>query len=185
MASRLPNHLTLARIAAIVPLAVLIVTPGVWAAWLAFLLYLAAALTDWLDGYLARKLGSVSAVGKFLDPIADKMLVAAVLIMLVADHRLIDWNLIPVLLILGRELLVSGLREYLGQKAVALPVSQLAKWKTGLQMTAQGAIILAPGLPALGFVNGVGILLLWAATLLTVITGGDYLRRAIRYLRAA
>ena len=126
MASHLPNHLTLLRILAIVPLAAFMVIEKPWAAWGAFIIFVAAGLTDWLDGYLARKLGSVSDVGKFLDPIADKLLVAAVLILLVAGRHLDGWNLVPVLVILGREFIVSGLREYLGQKSVSLPVTRLA-----------------------------------------------------------
>ncbi|WP_455373091.1 CDP-diacylglycerol--glycerol-3-phosphate 3-phosphatidyltransferase [Limibacillus halophilus] len=182
MASQLPNNLTLARILAIVPLAAFMAIDRPWAAWGAFVIFVAAGLTDWLDGYLARKMGSVSDVGKFLDPIADKLLVAAVLILLVAGRHLDGWNLVPVLVILGREFIVSGLREYLGQKSISLPVTKLAKWKTASQMVAQGALILAPGLPAAWMINEAGVVLIWIAAALTAITGWTYLRGALPHL---
>lgn len=182
MASHIPNQLTLARIVAIVPLGAFMAIDKPWAAWGAFVIFVAAGLTDWLDGYLARKWGSVSDVGKFLDPIADKLLVAAVLILLVAGRHLDGWNLVPVLVILGREFLVSGLREYLGQKSVSVPVTALAKWKTAAQMVAQGALILAPGLPAAWMGNEIGIVLIWIAAALTAITGWSYLRGALPHL---
>ena len=182
MASHIPNHLTLLRNLAIVPLAAFMTIDKPWAAWGAFVIFVAAGLTDWLDGYLARKWGSVSDVGKFLDPIADKLLVAAVLILLVAGRHLDGWNLVPVLVILGREFIVSGLREYLGQKSVSLPVTKLAKWKTAAQMVAQGALILAPGLPAAWMGNEIGIVLIWIAAGLTAITGWTYLRGALPHL---
>ena len=182
MASQLPNHLTLLRILAIIPLALFMALDKPWAAWCAFVIFVAAGLTDWLDGYLARKLGSVSDVGKFLDPIVDKLLVAAVLILLVSGRHLNDWNLVPVLVILGREFIVSGLREYLGQKSISLPVTRLAKWKTASQMVAQGALILAPGLPAAWMGNEIGVVLIWVAAVLTAITGWTYLRSALPHL---
>jgi phosphatidylglycerophosphate synthase len=158
MASHIPNHLTLLRILAIVPLAAFMTIDKPWAAWGAFVIFVAAGLTDWLDGYLARKWGSVSDVGKFLDPIADKLLVAAVLILLVAGRHLDGW------------------------KSVALPVTKLAKWKTAAQMVAQGALILAPGLPAAWMGNEIGIVLIWIAAGLTAITGWTYLRGALPHL---
>ncbi|HKY93684.1 MAG TPA: CDP-diacylglycerol--glycerol-3-phosphate 3-phosphatidyltransferase, partial [Kiloniellales bacterium] len=124
----LPNLLTLLRIVLIVPIVALLFFWQDWARWLTLVLFAIASLTDWLDGKLARRQGLVSPLGRFLDPIADKLLVAAVLVMLAAVGQLRGLEVVAVILILSRELLVSGLREYLGEKAVVVPVTQLAKW---------------------------------------------------------
>lgn len=176
----LPNLMTLARIALIVPVVGLLYIHADWARWLVLLLFLAASITDWLDGHLARQQGLVSPLGRFLDPIADKLLVAAVLIMLVASQQLRGLEIIAVILILSRELLVSGLREYLGEKGVTVPVSALAKWKTAVQMVALALLIIAPAWGR--FWHGLGVLWLWVAVLLTLVTGWDYLKVGLRHM---
>ncbi|MEI6986592.1 MAG: CDP-diacylglycerol--glycerol-3-phosphate 3-phosphatidyltransferase, partial [Rhodospirillaceae bacterium] len=132
----LPNLLTLARIAAIPPAVALFYVPWAWADWVLLGLFLSAAFTDWLDGHLARALKQESAFGRFLDPIADKLLVMALLFMLAATGRLPDLSVVPGVMILLREILISGLREFLAGVGVSLRVSGLAKWKTAVQMVA-------------------------------------------------
>ena len=175
----LPNLLTLGRIAAI-PVICLCVVSG-WGPlqWLALLLYIAAAVSDWLDGFLARRMNLNSALGKMLDPIADKLLVGALLITLAWTRDLSGWDLIPAIAILMREIFISGLREYLGKVDVEVPVTWLAKWKTTVQLVALGLLIAAPML--LGLVV-VGHVLLWVAAILTVWTGWEYLRSAWPHL---
>ena len=185
MLSSLPNLLTLSRIFA-VPLLVLLLWDSGWAGYLAaFVVFCIAGLTDYLDGYLARANGTVSKLGIFLDPIADKIMVAATIIMLVHTGAIQSWAVIPALIILLREIAVSGLREYLAALQVSMPVSALAKWKTAFQMISLGALILAgasvvilPWLPA----REVGLSCLWLAAGLTVITGYDYLRVGLRHM---
>lgn len=177
----LPNLLTVARIVAILPLAVLasIGTPA--ASLAAALVFAAAAVTDWLDGYLARRSGRISAFGRMLDPIADKLLVGATLLLLAASGQLDGLSFAAALAILLREILVSGLREHLAASGgAALPVTRLAKWKTAAQMVAlplllAGAAVLGPTL----WVLAQALLLLAAA--LTLRTGWDYLRVALRH----
>jgi cardiolipin synthase len=179
----LPNLLTLLRIVLIVPVVALLFYWQDWARWAALALFVVASVTDWLDGKLARQQGLVSPLGRFLDPIADKLLVAAVLVMLAAVGQLRGLEVVAVILILSRELLVSGLREYLGEKGVVVKVSQLAKWKTTVQMVALTLLIAAPALGELalgGFWQDLGVGLLWLAVLLTLITGWDYLRTGLR-----
>jgi cardiolipin synthase (CMP-forming) len=144
-------------------------------------------ITDYFDGYLARAQGAVSRLGVFLDPIADKIMVAAVILMLVGtrfeDRAIITGiHLIAALVILLREITVSGLREFLGGIQVSVPVSRLAKWKTTLQLVALGALILAGALPGVAFVKMVGLVTLWGAAVLTLITGWDYLRIGLRHM---
>jgi cardiolipin synthase (CMP-forming) len=179
----LPNILTLSRIGA-VPLLVALLW---WPQWplgyaLAFLLYAVVALTDYLDGYLARAQGTVSKLGTFLDPIADKIMVAAVILMLVETHDIAGAHIIPALVILLREIMVSGLREFLGPLRISLPVSRLAKWKTTLQLVALGALILGGALPGWPWVALVGLIALWGAAALTLITGWDYLRVGLKHM---
>jgi cardiolipin synthase (CMP-forming) len=182
--SSLPNLLTLSRILAVPGLVALMWGENPWE-WLgAAGLYGLAAFTDYLDGYLARAQGTVSKVGVFLDPIADKIMVAAVIVMLVDAQILHGWSVIAGLIILLREIIVSGLREYLAALSVSMPVSQLAKWKTAAQLVALGALIMVgtqpilPWLPALE----VGLVTLWIAAILTLITGYDYLRTGLRHM---
>jgi cardiolipin synthase len=170
----LPNSLTLARIALILPFAWLFFYDSIAARWVALALFLVAAATDWFDGYLARRLKQGSALGRMLDPIADKLLVATAVVALVATGGIAGWSIIPALAILLREIAVSGFREHLGQRGVVVPVSSLAKWKTTVQLVALGCL-LAP----VEWVQPWGIGLLWAAAMLTVITGWVYLRATL------
>jgi len=179
----LPNLLTLSRIVAVPLLAVLLAWPG-WAAGyaIAFGLYCLMGVTDYFDGYLARAQGTVSKLGIFLDPIADKIMVAAVILILVGAQRIAGLDVIAALIILLREIAVSGLREFLAQLQVSVPVSQLAKWKTTLQLVALGALILAGAFPAAAWLQLIGLVALWSAALLTLVTGYDYLRVGLRHM---
>ena len=155
---------------------------------IAFTLYTLMGVTDYFDGYVARTQGTVSKLGVFLDPIADKIMVAAVLMMLISSRKanplpeIEGLHIIPALVILLREIIVSGLREFLAELRVGVPVSALAKWKTTLQLVALGALILGGGLPAYPWVHSVGLASLWAAAALTLVTGYDYLRIGIRHM---
>jgi CDP-diacylglycerol--glycerol-3-phosphate 3-phosphatidyltransferase/cardiolipin synthase len=179
----LPNILTLSRIFA-VPLLVLLLWPvGTWFDYaLAFALYCLMGITDYFDGYLARAKGTVSRLGVFLDPIADKIMVAAVVVMLVFVRSIEGIHMIAALIILLREITVSGLREFLAELRISMPVSKLAKWKTTFQLVALGALILAGATPGQPWVHDVGIVSLWAAAVLTLVTGWDYLRVGIRHM---
>jgi CDP-diacylglycerol--glycerol-3-phosphate 3-phosphatidyltransferase len=145
-------------------------------------------ITDYFDGYLARAQGQISKLGQFLDPIADKIMVAAVIMMLVSSRKMSGepvihgLHIIPALIILLREIIVSGLREFLAESQVSMPVSALAKWKTTLQLVALGALILGGAFPAQVWVHNVGLASLWAAAALTLLTGYDYLRTGIRHM---
>ena len=176
----LPNILTLGRIAAIPVVVGLLFLESDAARWSAFGLYATACFTDWLDGKIARARGDVSPFGRFLDPIADKLLVTAIIVMLVAAGDLAGPQVIAAIIILCREMLVSGLREYLSELQVPLPVSKLAKWKTTVQMVALGILLIGPAGPS-EFAM-LGILLFWLAAVLTVITGWDYLSRGLRHM---
>jgi cardiolipin synthase len=174
------NVLTLSRIAAI-PLVVLCLwLDRSWSPWVSVVLFAAAAITDWFDGYFARRYHQISRLGRFLDPIADKLLVAAVLVMLVQSGPLHGVNVFAALIILAREILVSGLREFLAELRVGLPVSQLAKWKTTVQMVAIAFLLV--GDAASPMVTTLGIWLIWIAAGLTLITGYDYLRTGLRHM---
>ncbi len=192
----LPNTLTYARIAA-VPLVVAcmywqdILQGGIWLRWVALALFVTAAVTDVLDGYFARSLGQQSNFGRMLDPIADKLLVSSCLLMLAADGTIRGWSLWAAIVILCREILVSGLREYLAELRVSVPVTALAKWKTALQLVAVGFLLagnagdrLISAAVDLGFpiVTFVGLTLLWASALLTLYTGYDYFRAGLHHL---
>jgi CDP-diacylglycerol--glycerol-3-phosphate 3-phosphatidyltransferase/cardiolipin synthase len=185
MLSSLPNLLTLSRVLA-VPLFVILMWKASWVGYTAaFALYCLAGLTDYLDGYLARAQGTVSKLGVFLDPVADKIMVVAVIVMLIHNDHIAGWHVIPALVIILREITVSGLREFLATARVGLPVSQLAKWKTTFQMVALGALILAPAsahwwptLPA----QLVGLVTLWLAGVLTLVTGWDYMRVGLKHM---
>jgi cardiolipin synthase len=189
MITDLPNILTLSRIAAI-PLLVLLVAIGAaWADVLAAVLFAAAGLTDYLDGRLARERLQLSDLGRMLDPIADKLLVGATLMALVGFGHLPGEGIYPAIVIMLREILVSGMREYLAQIRIGLPVTKLAKWKTGVQMTALGLLLLgATGAQAIGLaflpMGWIGGGLLWLAALLTLVTGWDYLNAGLRHVTA-
>lgn len=174
-----PNLLTVSRIALIPLLVLLFYVPGDWARYLACAVFVIAATTDFFDGYVARSLQMQSPFGRWLDPIADKLLVAATVLMLVGFHRA---PLLPALVIVMREIMVSGLREYMAEVSVGLPVSRLAKWKTGVQMTAIGFLIVGDAGPSWLQVPWIGWLGLWAAAALTLVTGWDYLQAGLRHM---
>jgi cardiolipin synthase len=182
MLTSLPNLLTLSRIVVIPIIIGLFFIRGHWAAWTACGLFALAAITDYLDGYLARTWEQVSMIGKFLDPIADKLLVAAVLFMLVAVDKLNGIAVLPAVVILLREVLVSGLREFLAGIRVGMPVSRLAKWKTAIQMVALGILIVGNDGPVGIPVQEIGEIGLWAAGLLTLITGWDYMQAGWKHM---
>jgi CDP-diacylglycerol--glycerol-3-phosphate 3-phosphatidyltransferase/cardiolipin synthase len=198
----LPNILTLSRILALPLLAFFLWWPH-WAAGYAigFVLYCLIAITDFFDGYLARAQGTVSKLGIFLDPIADKIMVATVILVMTAQGYLRgpyvgDFHVIAGLIILMREIAVSGLREYLGGIQVSVPVSRLAKWKTAFQLIALGALIAGGALHgqpcqtleagcmtfAESWMHVIGLTTLWAAAILTCITGWDYLRVGLKHM---
>ena len=185
MLSSLPNLLTLSRILAVPILVVLMWGQGPYEWLAAFMVFCIAGLTDYLDGYLARAQGTVSKIGVFLDPIADKIMVAAVIVMLIDSDIVHGLAVVAALIILLREIIVSGLREYLATLQVSLPVSKLAKWKTAFQMIALGALVLVgsarvlmPWLPA----YEIGLASLWIAAGLTLITGYDYMRVGVKHM---
>ncbi|MGE3693204.1 MAG: CDP-diacylglycerol--glycerol-3-phosphate 3-phosphatidyltransferase [Novosphingobium sp.] len=193
----LPNMLTLSRIVTVPVLAALLW----WPQWrlgygLGFGVYCLMGITDYFDGYVARAQGAVSKLGVFLDPIADKIMVAAVILVLAAQGVLRgpyvgDMHVIAGLIILVREIAVSGLREFLGGLRVSVPVSALAKWKTTFQMISLGALILGQALPGWNVTlwgipanvpHTVGLTTLWGAAVLTLITGWDYLRVGLKHM---
>lgn len=180
----LPNILTFFRIAILPVIIALFFFPEAWAAWTALGLYTLACITDFLDGYLARKMKTESALGKFLDPISDKIFVASLLIVLAGFDRLEGLWVIPAIVILMRELLVSGLREFLGPQNIQLPVSKLAKWKTTVQMFALGFLVVGHHgdiiLPNT-ILYGHGLITI--AALLTVITGWSYLTTGLKHIK--
>jgi cardiolipin synthase len=182
MVTKLPNLLTFSRIAVIPLVVATFYLPTGYSQWLACVLFTAAGITDWLDGHFARRWKQQSELGRFLDPIADKLLVAAALFMLAASDRISAAAIFPALVILSREILVSGLREYLAGLRVRVPVSKLAKWKTGLQMVAIGVLLVGDAGPDILPVRAIGETLLWIAALLTLVTGYDYLRAGLPHM---
>jgi cardiolipin synthase (CMP-forming) len=179
----LPNILTYGRILAIPALVACFFVSGDWGRWTAMWIFIAAGVSDFLDGYLARAWQQQSSIGRMLDPIADKLIVAAALLMLAAYGTIAGWSLWAGVIILCREILVSGLREFLGTLAVSVPVTRLAKWKTVLQMVAIGFLLAGPaGDKVWPYTTEFGLTLLWIAALLTLYTGYDYLRAAVRHV---
>ena len=183
MLTDLPNLLTLSRIIIIPVLVGLFYLDGDAWRWVSVVLFSLAGVTDYFDGYLARRWAQISAFGRFLDPIADKLLVAAVILMLVATHRIRGLVVLPALVILCREVMVSGLREFLAQVNVGVPVSRLAKWKTALQLIALGILIV--GDAAGDWTQWVGELGLWIAAAITMVTGYDYLSAGLKHMTPA
>jgi cardiolipin synthase (CMP-forming) len=182
----LPNLLTYGRIAAVPAVVGLLFWPNDddWR-WLALAIYTVAAITDYFDGYLARTMGVTSALGRMLDPIADKLLVSSCLLMLVADGTIAGWALWAAIIILCREILVSGLREFLAELKVSVPVSNVAKWKTTVQIIAVGTLIGGPAADnVIGGVTMAGIVLLWVAAALTLYTGFDYMKSGVAHILA-
>src|SRR5262245_20989150 len=178
----LPNLLTYFRILAIPLLVACFFVHGDWGRWTAMWIFIAAGVSDFLDGYLARAWEQQSAIGRMLDPIADKLIVAAALLMLAADGTIAGWSLWAGVIILCREILVSGLREFLGTLAVSIPVTRLAKWKTLVQMVAIGFLLAgSDGDKVLPHTTQFGLTLLWIAASFTLYTGYDYLMAAFRH----
>jgi cardiolipin synthase len=187
MLTDLPNLLTLSRIGAIPVLVLLVLLRRPEADLGAVLVFALAGVTDWFDGHLARRRSQQSDLGRMLDPIADKLLVGASLMVLAGASRLPLAGLLPAIVILLREILVSGLREYLASLRIGLPVTRLAKWKTGAQMTALGLLLAGDDgcrMAGLGFLHAgrTGAALLWLAAVLTLITGWDYLMAGLRHV---
>jgi cardiolipin synthase len=184
----LPNILTYGRIAAVPVVVGLlywqnIIEGGLWLRWVALAIFICAGVTDILDGYFARIWGQQSSLGRMLDPIADKLLVASCLLMLAAEKSIHGVTLLAAVIILCREILVSGLREYLAELRVGVPVTRLAKWKTIGQMVAIGFLIAGEaGEKVLPPTIEIGIALLWASAILTLYTGYDYMRAGLRYV---
>lgn len=169
----LPNYLTYFRILVIPLLILVFYLKGEWAYVMSAGLFALASITDWLDGYVARLWNVQSNIGKFLDPIADKLLVATALILLVSEHRA---GVLPAVAIMCREILVSGLREFLAELRVSVPVSRLAKWKTGVQMAAIFCLLFGSPVALLGEI------MLWLAAILTLVTGYVYLKTGLKHM---
>ena len=179
MLTTLPNLLTLSRILAMpLVVATFYIDPPL-GPWLGGAIFAAAGFTDWLDGKLARAWEQQSEWGQFLDPIADKVLVAATLLMLTATQRIAGWTVLPAVVILSREILVSGLREHLAGIRVKVPVSNLAKWKTAVQMVAIGVLLVGDSAPEILHAKFLGEGLLWIAAAFTLMTGYKYLHAGI------
>jgi len=184
MLTSIPNLLTLSRIASIPLLVAVFYIESPLGNWLGLGILVFAGATDFFDGYIARLMQQQSLLGKFLDPIADKLLVASFILMLVAFDRIPGVGILPAVVILCRELLVSGLREFLAGAQVSLPVSRLAQYKTTLQMVTLGFLVVGPAGPIFGRLTttDVGLIGLWIAAILTLITGYDYLRAGLRHV---
>jgi cardiolipin synthase len=180
--TNIANILTMSRIASIPLIAALLFFNDPWLRWLTFVLFAIACITDYFDGYIARRMALVSALGRFLDPIADKLVVAAILMVMVAHGQISGWVVLPALIILCREIMVSGLREYLAELKVGVPVSILAKWKTTMQMVALGFLIIGDAGPAGWPTQMIGEGLLWLAAALTLVTGYDYLQVGLKHM---
>lgn len=179
----LPNILTYGRIAVVPVVCACVYVNGDTARWIAFALFAVAAITDFFDGYLARIWGQSSPLGRMLDPIADKLLVSACLLMLCAVNTITGWSLWAAVTILCREVLVSGLREFLAELRVSVPVTQLAKWKTTAQLVALGFLLAGPaGDKVLPYNTEIGLTLLWISAIITLYTGYDYFRAGLRYV---
>ena len=178
----LPNLLTISRIVVIpVIFLTLYINSFAWQMFTA-ILFVIASITDYFDGYLARARGQTSAFGRLLDPIADKLLVSSALVLVLAKPDMVSFKIsyIPAFIILCREILVSGLREFLREVNVGLPVTRLAKWKTGFQMTALSMMMFN----GLWHWNGIGEFLLWIAGILTFITGYQYFQKSVDYIKS-
>jgi cardiolipin synthase len=191
MASRaynIPNLLTYGRILAVPLIVLCFFVEGKLAIsntsrWVALWIFVIASITDYLDGYLARIWNQTSNIGRMLDPIADKLLVAAVLLLVAADQTIAGWSIWAAIIILCREILVSGLREYLAALKVSVPVTRIAKWKTTAQMVAIAFLLAGPaGDEIFPYTTSLGILLLWIAALLTIYTGYDYFRAGLKHI---
>jgi CDP-diacylglycerol---glycerol-3-phosphate 3-phosphatidyltransferase len=184
MLTTLPNLLTLSRILAMPLVVVTFYLPAPLGPWSGCAIFAIAGITDWLDGKLARAWEQQSEWGRFLDPIADKLLVAGTLLMLTATQRISPPAVLPALVILSREILVSGLREHLAGMRVKVPVTNLAKWKTAIQMVAIGVLLVGSSGPANLHVQVIGETLLWIAAAFTMVTGYQYVRAGFTHVGA-
>ena len=184
MLTNIPNLLTLSRIASIPLLVGVFYIGAPLGNWLGLGILIFAGATDFFDGYIARAMQQQSLLGKFLDPIADKLLVASLILMLVAFDRIPGIAVLPAVVILCREILVSGLREFLAGAQVSLPVSRLARYKTTLQMLTLGFLLVGSAGPMFGpfSTTDIGVVGLWIAAVLTLVTGYDYLRSGLRHV---
>ncbi len=182
MLTNIPMLLTLFRIAAIPGIVALLYMDTDFGRYLACTLFGVAAITDFFDGYLARAWSQQSKMGQFLDPVADKLLVAAALLMMTGFGQITGLVILPAIVILCREIMVSGLREFLAEIRVGVPVSTLAKWKTTLQMFAIGFLIVGDAGPEFLPTRLIGESGLWIAAVLTLITGYDYLHAGLRHM---
>ena len=181
----IPNVLTILRICAIPAIVLTFFFDHPAWAWIGVGLFVLAGITDYMDGYLARHLNQLSRFGRILDPIADKLLVGALLLMMAYTHRLGYYGIIPAVVILCREILVSGLREFLAEIKVGCPVTRLAKWKTTCQMIALPVLMVAEPHVSGGaymFFTILGTIALWGAAILTVMTGYDYWKSGRKYM---
>jgi cardiolipin synthase len=180
----LPNLLTYGRVVAVPVVAALMFWPDeFWMRWAAWGVFALAGVTDFFDGYLARIWSQQSSLGRMLDPIADKLLIAVILLMLVATQAIKGWSIWAAIVILSREILVSGLREFLAELRVSVPVSRIAKWKTTVQIFAVGFLIVGPaGVHILAHTVEIGLALLWLSAALTLYTGWDYFRAGLRHV---
>jgi cardiolipin synthase (CMP-forming) len=185
-ALNVPNILTYGRIAAAPAVGATYYIPGNWGPWIAFTIFVIASITDYFDGYLARAWKQQSALGRMLDPIADKLLVSVAILVLAASPSgiLNGWSFWAAVIILMREVFVSGLREFLAELRVSVPVTRLAKWKTTMQLIAVAALLIAPALQGArqGFIIDVGLTFFWATALVTLYTGFDYFRAGLKHL---
>lgn len=180
----LPNLLTYGRIAAAPLVGATFFIGGNLGPWLAFTIFVAASVTDYFDGYLARTWKQQSALGRMLDPIADKLLVAVSILVLVADGMLAGWSIWAAIIVLMREIFVSGLREFLAELRVSVPVTNLAKWKTTMQLVSIAALLVAPALQGAeaGYIVNLALSMFWVAALVTLYTGYDYFRAGLKHL---
>ncbi len=191
MASRaynIPNILTYGRILCVPLIVVCFFVEGRlqssdFARWAAVWIFVIASVTDFFDGYLARIWNQTSNIGRMLDPIADKLLIASILLLVAADGTIAGWSLWAAIIILCREILVSGLREYLAELKVSVPVTRIAKWKTTAQMFALAFLLAGPaGDKIMPYVTETGIVLLWISAILTLYTGWDYFRAGLKHV---
>ncbi|MGH6925295.1 MAG: CDP-diacylglycerol--glycerol-3-phosphate 3-phosphatidyltransferase [Propylenella sp.] len=183
-ALNIPNVLTYGRIAAAPLVGATYYIPGNWGPWIAFTIFVIASVTDYFDGYLARAWQQQSALGRMLDPIADKLLVSVAILVLAVDGMFDGKSFWAAVIILMREVFVSGLREFLAELRVSVPVTRLAKWKTTMQLIAVAALLIAPALQGArqGFIINLGLTFFWATAIVTLYTGYDYFRAGLRHL---
>jgi len=178
----IPNILTLSRIIVIPVLIGSFYLDFPYSNWVAFTLFTLAGITDYFDGWMARSYNATSRMGQFLDPIADKLMVVSVILMLVWYDTISDIHVLAAMVILCREILVSGLREFLSEIKVSVPVTFLAKWKTAFQMIALGGLLMGKAAPAWLPAMDISLTLLWIAAILTLYTGFDYLKAGLKHI---